>query len=110
MRLPSLEDPIAKQWQRYATKSPDTVSLESTDLTICHQKVLTGPFLLRVLTLPKHEQLVPGFVAGALERDAPSFYRWAQAVTAEKSVTAIWDEELVVRRTLDRIAKTKTVA
>ena len=65
--------------------------------------MLTGPFLLRVLTLPKYEQLLPSFVPKALEDRAPNFWRWAQAVVAEESVTAIWDEELVVRRTLERI-------
>lgn len=66
---------------------------------------MTGPFLLRVLTLPKYEQLVPSFVPKGLEDKAPNFWRWAQAVTVEKSVSAVWDEELVVRRTLERIDK-----
>ncbi|EXJ83451.1 hypothetical protein A1O1_07074 [Capronia coronata CBS 617.96] len=70
-------------------------------------EVLTAPFLLRVLTLPKHDELVPSFVPETLERRAPKSYRWAQAVTAEQSVTAIWDEDLVVKRTLERIEKRK---
>jgi glutathione S-transferase len=41
----------------------------------------------------------------ALELAAPSFCEWAQVVIREKSVTTIWDEDLVVRRTLERIAK-----
>lgn len=65
--------------------------------------MLTGPFLLRVLALPKYEQLVPSFVSNLLEDRAPNFWRWLHAVTVEKSVTAVWDEELVVRRTLDKI-------
>ena len=72
--------------------------------------MLTGPFILRVLTLPKYEQLVPSFVPKALEDRAPSFWRWAQAVAAEESVTAIWDEELVVRRTLERMDKMRKAA
>ena len=72
--------------------------------------MLTGPFLLRVFALPKYERLVPSFVPKALEDRAPNFWRWAQAVTAEKSVTAVWDEELVVRRTLERIEKMRKEA
>jgi len=64
---------------------------------------MIAPFLLRVLALPRYEQLVPSFVPKALEDRTPNFWRWAQAVTAEKSVTAVWDEELVVRRTFERI-------
>ncbi|OQU94092.1 Glutathione S-transferase, domain-containing protein [Cladophialophora immunda] len=73
-------------------------------------EVLTGPFLLRVLTLPNYEQLVPSFVPKALEDGAPNFWTWTRAVAAEKSVTAAWDEELVVRRTLERIDKMRTAA
>ncbi|KIW18016.1 hypothetical protein PV08_02303 [Exophiala spinifera] len=70
-------------------------------------EVLLGPFLLRVLALPKHDHLVPGSLPDALEREAPRFYAWAQIVTTVNSVTAIWDEDLVVRLTLERIAKMK---
>lgn len=64
---------------------------------------MTGLFLFHVLTLPKYEQLVPSLVLKALEDRAPNFWRWTQAITAEQSVTAVRDKELVVKRTLERI-------
>ena len=42
----------------------------------------------------------------SLEAKAPAFYKWANAVVQEKSVTYIWDEEAVATRTQARLAKT----
>jgi glutathione S-transferase len=69
--------------------------------------VLIGPFLLRVTHLPKYEDLVPGFLCKALETRAPRFWRWAQVVIAERSVLAVWDEELVVKQSWIKIEKRK---
>lgn len=72
--------------------------------------MLTGPFTLRVWALPKYEQLVPGFVPEALQDRAPKFWKWVRAVVAEQSVTAVWDEDLVVARTFDKIEKLRSAA
>lgn len=64
---------------------------------------MIGPFLLRVSAFPKYETLVPLFLAPGLREEAPKFWAWTQAVVAQESVTATWDEDLVVRRTLERI-------
>jgi glutathione S-transferase len=72
--------------------------------------VLTGPFILRVWALPKYEHLVPGYVPRALQDRAPVFWKWVLAVVAETSVTAVWDEDLVVARTSDRVEKQRSVA
>jgi glutathione S-transferase len=45
-----------------------------------------------------------------LESKTPHFYKWANAVVAEKSVNFIWDEEKVVAYTKKRIAKMATAA
>lgn len=71
---------------------------------------MAGPFLLRVYALPKYERLVPGFVPQAIQDRAPNFWRWTRAVVADTSVTAVWDEDLVVARTLDRIEKQRLIA
>jgi glutathione S-transferase len=68
---------------------------------------MTGPFVLRILALPKHEQLMSGSILVSLKKRAPSFWAWAHATAAQKSVVAIWDEDLVVRRTMERIEKMK---
>jgi glutathione S-transferase len=66
-------------------------------------QVQTGSFLLRVFSLPKHEDMAPSFIPKLLEERAPNFWRWGHAVMAENSVTSAWDEELVVRRTREKI-------
>lgn len=71
---------------------------------------MTGPFILRVWALPKYEHLVPGFVLQALQDGAPMFWKWVLAVVAETSVTAVWDEDLVVARTSDRVEKQRSIA
>ncbi|KAL2833848.1 thioredoxin-like protein [Aspergillus cavernicola] len=68
-------------------------------------EVQTGSFLLRVLSLPKHADILPNFMLQSLQERAPNFWKWSHAVIAEESVTAVWDEENVVRRTLERIKK-----
>jgi glutathione S-transferase len=45
-----------------------------------------------------------------LESKTPHFYKWANAVVAEKSVSYIWDEEKVVANTKKRIAEMAAAA
>jgi len=77
----------------------------SSKLTLA--EVLTGSFLLRVLTHPKYPELnlIPKSFLTNLETKAPAFYKWANAVIQEKSVTYIWDEKAVAERTAARIHK-----
>ncbi|KAH6643704.1 thioredoxin-like protein [Boeremia exigua] len=70
-------------------------------------EVLAGPFVLRVLKYPSHAELVPNCVLTRLQERAPLFWSWAHAIEAKSSVTAIWDEALVVERTLERIKRSK---
>lgn len=63
--------------------------------------------MLRILKYPNYAELVPGSVLTCLQERAPVFWNWAHAVAAESSVTAIWDEALVVQRTLERITRSK---
>jgi len=68
---------------------------------------LTGSFILRVIDLPKYEEaaLLPKSLLTSLETKAPAFWKWANAVVGEKSVTYIWDGPSVAKRTAARIAK-----
>jgi len=77
----------------------------SSKLTLA--EVLTGSFLLRVLTHPKYEELnlIPKSLLTNLEAKAPAFWKWANATIAEKSVNYIFDEEGVAKRTAERIKK-----
>jgi glutathione S-transferase len=68
-------------------------------------QVQTGSFLLRVLSFPKYEGLLPKSLPTTLESKAPAFWKWANEVIKEKSVTYIWNEKAVAERTQERIAK-----
>jgi len=73
-------------------------------------EVQTGSFLLRVLSFPKYDGLLPKSVLTTLESKAPAFWKWANAVIKEKSVTAVWDEKVVAERTQERFAKLAAAA
>jgi glutathione S-transferase len=73
-------------------------------------QVLTGSFLLRLYSFPKHGLLPESILTGLAEK-APSFDKWAKAVVAHPSVTAgIWDEEKVAGHTKTRLAKLRASA
>lgn len=61
--------------------------------------------MLRILAFTKDEALLPKSVATALESKAPNFWKWANAVVKEDSVTYIWNEQLTIERTKARLAK-----
>ncbi|TAQ90018.1 hypothetical protein B7494_g1647 [Chlorociboria aeruginascens] len=73
--------------------------------TITLAEVQTGSFILRILSFPKYEGLLPADTLTALETRAPNFWRWASAVIKDPSVTSIWDEKTVAERTQARLAK-----
>lgn len=69
-------------------------------------QVLTGPFVLRLKTFAKHG-LLPTSLVKSLEETTPNFHKWSEAVVKEKSVHGIFNEEAMVARTKERIAKSK---
>ncbi|KAI1097180.1 glutathione S-transferase domain-containing protein [Jackrogersella minutella] len=75
---------------------------DSDKLTLA--EVLTGSFVVRAFTYPKHG-LVPEHVLTDLSTRAPNFYRWGQAVSRHPSVLAIFDEESLVVKEKERMAK-----
>jgi glutathione S-transferase len=66
--------------------------------------VLTGSFLLRLLSFPKYD-LIPKSILTGLESKAPAFYKWTNVVLKEKSVNHIYDEEVVAGGAKARFAK-----
>ncbi|TGO24034.1 hypothetical protein BPAE_0114g00290 [Botrytis paeoniae] len=67
-------------------------------------EVQVGSFLLRLLAFSKYDGLLPKSLL-TLEEKAPAFWRWANAISKEKSVTYIWDEEATAKRMLERYEK-----
>lgn len=78
-------------------------SVSCTD-TKFHYQVLTGSFLIRLYALSKHGVLPQSFTRDLPEK-APNFFKWSQEVIKHPSVLTIWNEEAVVQRTKERIAK-----
>ncbi|KAI1612752.1 putative glutathione S-transferase [Exophiala viscosa] len=69
-------------------------------------EALTGPFVLRLLSLSKPEyELLSPKITTLLEEKTPRFSAWAQKLVQEESVTYIWDEQKVAARTKARFAK-----
>lgn len=48
---------------------------------------------------------MPKSILSSLETKTPAFWKWANAVTQQKSVTSIWDADVVAKRTYERLSK-----
>jgi len=77
----------------------------STGEILSNKQVLTGSFLLRILSFPKYGGPLPLSILTDFETKAPRFWKWANAVVKENSVNYIYDEERVAKKTLERIAQ-----
>ncbi|OTB03820.1 hypothetical protein M426DRAFT_321318 [Hypoxylon sp. CI-4A] len=71
---------------------------------ITQAEVLTGSFIIRLFTFSKHG-IVPKHLLRDLSTKAPNFYRWGDAVSKHPSVKGIFNEDTIVERTKQRIAK-----
>jgi len=69
-------------------------------------EVLTGSFVIRLITLTK-AGLYPAKLGSSIAERAPNFWKWAQKVAAEPSVTGIFNEEQIISGTKKRIAKAR---
>ncbi|KAI2776299.1 glutathione S-transferase domain-containing protein [Daldinia loculata] len=67
-------------------------------------EVLTGSFVIRLFTLPKHG-ILPAHILTDISAKAPNFYKWGEAVSKHPSVTGIYNEEDIVKSTKERLAK-----
>lgn len=74
--------------------------------TLIALQCLTGPFVLRLKVFAKHG-LLPASLVHALKETTPNFYKWSEAVVASPSVTGIFDEELMVAKTKERLVKAR---
>lgn len=71
-------------------------------------EVLTGPFVIRLVTLTELS-VWPSSFANSLAEQAPNYWKWANAVAKHSSVTAGFDKEEVVRVAKKRIAKARSL-
>ncbi|KAF4630974.1 hypothetical protein G7Y89_g7162 [Cudoniella acicularis] len=70
-------------------------------------EVLTASFVLRVIAFSKYPELLPKSLSAALEAKAPAFFKWANLVVTQESVTYIWDEKKTAERHIERFAAQK---
>ena len=72
-------------------------------------EVLTGPFVIRLVSLSK-AGVFPEGLPGTLQEKAPNFWKWAGEVAKHPSVTKIYDEEKIVEGTKARVEKMRAAA
>jgi glutathione S-transferase len=73
---------------------------------ITQAEVLTGSFVIRLVSLTKAE-VYPKELGTSIAERAPNFWKWAQAVAKHPSVTSIYDEDKIISSTKARIAKAR---
>jgi glutathione S-transferase len=73
---------------------------------ITQAEVLTGSFVIRLVTLTK-AGVYPSKLGSSIAERAPNFWTWAQNVAAHPSVTSIYDEERIISSTKARMAKAR---
>jgi glutathione S-transferase len=73
---------------------------------ITQAEVLTGSFVIRLVTLTK-AGVYPSKLGSSIAERAPNFWKWAENVAAHPSVASIYDEERIISSTKARIAKAR---
>lgn len=72
-------------------------------------EVITGPFVIRAVALSRHG-VYPTSLNARIEAEAPNFHRWATATSAHESITRIFDEDVIVKRSVAKRARMRAAA
>ncbi|ORY61573.1 thioredoxin-like protein [Pseudomassariella vexata] len=72
-------------------------------------EVIMGPFVIRAVTLSKHG-VYPTSLNAQIEAQTPNFYKWATAVCSHPSITAVFDEEVIVARSRAKRTRMRVAA
>ncbi|KAJ0120983.1 glutathione s-transferase domain-containing protein [Diaporthe amygdali] len=72
-------------------------------------EVITGPFVIRAVTLSNHG-VYPTSLNRRIESEAPSFHRWAKATSSHASITGVFDEAVIVNRSVAKRARMRAAA
>lgn len=72
-------------------------------------EVITGPFVIRAVTLSNHGVYPESLVRLAKER-TPNFFRWAMAISSHPSITSIFDEGVIVARSVAKRERMRKAA
>ncbi|KAF3769317.1 thioredoxin-like protein [Cryphonectria parasitica EP155] len=72
-------------------------------------EVITGPFVIRAVILSKHG-VYPASLNRRAQEEAPRFFKWASAVSRHPSITSIFDEEVIIARSVAKRARMRKAA
>ncbi|KAH8671438.1 thioredoxin-like protein [Xylariales sp. PMI_506] len=72
-------------------------------------EVITGPFVIRAITLSNHG-VYPPSLNQLIGEKAPNFQKWAAAVSSHPSITSIFDEDVIVARSKAKRARMRAAA
>lgn len=72
-------------------------------------EVITGPFVIRALTLSNHG-VYPTSLNRRAEAEAPKFYEWAKATSRHESITKVFDEDVIVKRSVAKRSRMRAAA
>ncbi|KKY32848.1 putative glutathione s-transferase domain-containing protein [Diaporthe ampelina] len=72
-------------------------------------EVITGPFVIRAVTLSSHG-VYPTSLNRKIEEEAPNFHRWAKATSTHESITRVFDEDVIVKRSVAKRARMRAAA
>lgn len=68
-----------------------------------------GPFVIRAVTLSKHG-VYPKSLNAQIQEKAPNFHKWATAVSSHPSITSIFDEPVIVARSVAKRERMRRAA
>lgn len=72
-------------------------------------EVITGPFVIRAVTLSKHG-VYPASLNRLCKEKTPNFSKWAAAVSSHPSITSVFDEEVIVARSVAKRERMRRAA
>lgn len=72
-------------------------------------EVITGPFVVRAMALSRRG-VYPPSLAQKVEREAPRFAAWARLVAERESVRAVFDENVIVKRSIAKRERMRKAA
>lgn len=72
-------------------------------------EVITGPFVIRAVALSNHG-VYPTSLNRRIEEEAPNFHRWAKAVSTHETITRVFDEDVIVKRSVAKRARMRAAA
>lgn len=77
-------------------------------LNMC-MKVIMGPFVIRAITLSKHG-VYPKSLNAQIQEKTPNFHKWATAVSGHPSITSVFDESVIVARSVAKRERMRIAA